>query len=194
MPTACAAGRVRSCGPPPRASSRCTVERWRPSRTAMRASAEPRLGHRLDPSALVEAQTPCHTENLHRSVADSYRPAIMADLTQPPVEFAPAWAIASIRARSSRHNRRAILKTSTGRLRCMLTGHHGRSDATTGGACPAASPEGSKAQTGEPGTLSSCFVGGLRSGSQAFIGRRIPSRAVVLGSAAAGSPLRRRGL
>ena len=28
--------------------------------------AEPRLGHRLDPSALVETQSPCHTENLHR--------------------------------------------------------------------------------------------------------------------------------
>ena len=28
--------------------------------------AEPRLGHRLDPSALVETQTPRHTENLHR--------------------------------------------------------------------------------------------------------------------------------
>ena len=35
-------------------------------------SPKSHLGHRLDPSALVETQTPCHTENLHRSVADSY--------------------------------------------------------------------------------------------------------------------------
>ena len=45
----------------------------------------------------------------------------------------PAWAIASIRARSSRHNRRAILKTSTGRSLTLTTGHHGRYVATTGG-------------------------------------------------------------
>ena len=32
--------------------------------------------------------------------------------------------------------RASILKTSTCRLRCMLTGHHGRSDATTGGVRP----------------------------------------------------------
>ena len=31
--------------------------------------AEPRLRHRLDPSTLLKTKTPCHTENLHRSVA-----------------------------------------------------------------------------------------------------------------------------
>ena len=36
-------------------------------------------------------------------------------------------------ARSSRHKRRAILKTSTGRSLTLTTGHHGRSVATTGG-------------------------------------------------------------
>ena len=44
----------------------------------------------------------------------------------------PAADIASILTRSSKHKRRAILKTSTGRLLTELTGHHGRSVATTG--------------------------------------------------------------
>ena len=49
--------------------------------------ADPRLGHRLDPSALLKTKTPCHTENLHRLVA-AMSPAIMVDQLQPPVETA----------------------------------------------------------------------------------------------------------
>ena len=49
--------------------------------------ADPRLGQRLNPSALLKTKTPCHTKNLHRSVVAN-SPAIIANQLQPPVEVA----------------------------------------------------------------------------------------------------------
>ena len=54
---------------------------------ATTGGVRPRLGHRLDPDALLETKPPGHTENLHRLVVAN-SPAIMADQLQPPVETA----------------------------------------------------------------------------------------------------------